>query len=740
MSVGDSMVKRKRSCTVQVMTVGLLAIAGVNGDQIQAAEPVRSLEVSSVNPSPTVPTRLYVNPELGDNWRGDGSRDRPFQTLTHALDQAHPNTIIVLAPGTYSEASGEQFPIQLRSGVTVYGDPDQWGEDIEIVGGGWLMTPTAGEQSVTILGFDGAGLSGVTVRNPDGSAIWVAGGMPWIVGNTIAENDRHGIVAHDGTPYIVNNRFDDNDGSDLEFSDRATPQLQDNQLDRRNGRSIGYFVTATRQTITATNPANPANPVSQSPTVQTTPPISSQAQTQAQPQPQRLARAVPIEADDAAEILTWQGETSFPPLVRPSETIAARSEVRPNPRPAESFDRTTAQSLPLDPDLASALNLAREEVNLEVNLTDQRTPRRGSTIAESGEYGIAPPGRIPSTVRNPFEASASPRVSNTGLIVPSPSPSLPVRSSTQRLPAVPNVPNVPNVPAVSNPQTVPSVPREHSEVISPPIVASSTPTHRNTTAPIVAWGTPTGSSTPTATTPDASPANTPETLLRWEALERSTPVASSGLPAPIVNPNRNTPTQPSLNSNTRPTSIIIAGQSAEPPDTTATNTTNTTNVPPAQGRTPIPIQASVEPFDRASLPLAYAPSNITPAWPQPRPTGIPGLVPLPVPDPNPPIGEGGALPPPPSSTVNPSEIPPGLVPGITQGMTQGMTQTGVRYRVLVNGSAGLEQVAAIADSAFVTQNDGREVIQAGVFRDSWRADQLVGELTAVGLTAWVVEF
>lgn len=73
-------------------------------------------------------------------------------------------------------------------------------------------------------------------------------------------------------------------------------------------------------------------------------------------------------------------------------------------------------------------------------------------------------------------------------------------------------------------------------------------------------------------------------------------------------------------------------------------------------------------------------------------------------------------------------------------MTQGMTQTGVRYRVLVNGSAGLEQVAAIADSAFVTQNDGREVIQAGVFRDSWRADQLVGELTAVGLTAWVVEF
>ncbi|NJN61087.1 MAG: hypothetical protein HC795_05735 [Coleofasciculaceae cyanobacterium RL_1_1] len=58
---------------------------------------------------------------------------------------------------------------------------------------------------------------------------------------------------------------------------------------------------------------------------------------------------------------------------------------------------------------------------------------------------------------------------------------------------------------------------------------------------------------------------------------------------------------------------------------------------------------------------------------------------------------------------------------------------------MVDTSAGLDRVLAIAGSAFTTQLNGREAIQAGVFRDRWRADQLVSDLQAEGLTAWIAE-
>jgi hypothetical protein len=639
--------------------------------------------VSDATTNPAEPAKLYVNPRQGNDQTGNGSQDRPFQTITQALDRARPNTIVILAPGTYSEASGEQFPIQLQSGVTVYGQPDQWGDGIEIVGGGWLMTPTAGEQSVAILGFDGAGLSGVTVRNPDGSAIWVAGGTPWIVGNTIADNARHGIVAHDGTPYILNNRFDDNDGSDLEFSNRATPQLQDNQLDRRNDQSVGYFAIEAEPTIAATNSAAalpdmaaslpPARRLSPSPQAQPQPRPQTQTPSPAQNQNQNQ--------NQTSEIVAWEGEPSFPPIVTPSDSFASRVP--------ERLDATIAQTLPIDPDLTlSSNNRANSVRSLD------------TTNVVNSDRGVMPldEGSTPRSAAPDTNARSNP-------------PSLPVRTSVRRLPAAPNVPTV--SPSIATVETVVRPELTDTSVADRP-VSSASP------APILAWGAPTDTSatrSPTTRNPNnaaiAQPVALPSTLLRWEALERPTPIASSELPPPIVNPAATA----SPSSIARPEPIVIASEASSPSEIS---------------RSPVPIRASIEPLDRANLPFAYAPSNITPTWPQPRPASIPGLIPLPVPDPNPPIGEGGALPPPPSVTANLSDMPPGFAPA--------PARSSVRYRVLLDASVGVDRVQAIAGGAFTTQIDGRSAIQAGAFSDRWRADQLVEDLQAEGLTAWVDEF
>uniref|UniRef100_A0ACD5GTC8 DUF1565 domain-containing protein n=1 Tax=Desertifilum tharense IPPAS B-1220 TaxID=1781255 RepID=A0ACD5GTC8_9CYAN len=87
-------------------------------------------------------TQLYVNPASGSDASGRGNTQAPFKTLTHALKVAKADTVIQLAPGTYSTETGEVFPIVMKSGVTIVGNPSTKGEGIVIRGGDRYLSPT----------------------------------------------------------------------------------------------------------------------------------------------------------------------------------------------------------------------------------------------------------------------------------------------------------------------------------------------------------------------------------------------------------------------------------------------------------------------------------------------------------------------------------------------------------------------------------------------------------------------
>ncbi|MEG4358010.1 DUF1565 domain-containing protein [Microcoleus sp. Aus8_D1] len=55
---------------------------------------------------------LYVNPQTGSD-AAAGSQSAPFKTIARAINFAASGTVIQLAPGTYSAASGEQFPLEI---------------------------------------------------------------------------------------------------------------------------------------------------------------------------------------------------------------------------------------------------------------------------------------------------------------------------------------------------------------------------------------------------------------------------------------------------------------------------------------------------------------------------------------------------------------------------------------------------------------------------------------------------
>ncbi|HZG38113.1 MAG TPA: DUF1565 domain-containing protein, partial [Nodosilinea sp.] len=64
----------------------------------------------------TLAKTLDVDPNRGID-EPSGRPHLPHKTLTAALGAAQGNTLIKLAPGTYSTATGERFPITVPNGV-----------------------------------------------------------------------------------------------------------------------------------------------------------------------------------------------------------------------------------------------------------------------------------------------------------------------------------------------------------------------------------------------------------------------------------------------------------------------------------------------------------------------------------------------------------------------------------------------------------------------------------------------
>jgi len=174
---------------------------------------------------------LYVSSIGGSDTGGNGSDRAPFKTLTYALSVAPPKTAILLAPGTYSAQSGEKFPLMLRPSVTVQGNPQTRGQNIVIKGGGEFISPTSAGQNITILGADGAGLSGVTVTNTNyrGYALWIESSSPTVVNNTFSGSTHDGIsVVGTSRPTIGGNFFSKNGANGITIFGSSRPEVRDN--------------------------------------------------------------------------------------------------------------------------------------------------------------------------------------------------------------------------------------------------------------------------------------------------------------------------------------------------------------------------------------------------------------------------------------------------------------------------------------------------------------------------------
>ncbi|WP_066384483.1 DUF1565 domain-containing protein [Anabaena sp. CA = ATCC 33047] len=193
---------------------------------------------------PTTAPVIYVNPETGTDTTGAGATAAtPYKTITFALNQAQPGTVIQLAPGTYNRDTGEKFPLILKPGVTLQGDQSTQGQGILIIGGGFYTSRTFARQDITILANDNTAIAGLTVTNPNqrGTAVWVESSNPTIRNNTFTNSVRDGVfVTGTGNPKIENNIFVKNTGNGLSITKSAQGEIRNNLFqDTGFGLAIG---------------------------------------------------------------------------------------------------------------------------------------------------------------------------------------------------------------------------------------------------------------------------------------------------------------------------------------------------------------------------------------------------------------------------------------------------------------------------------------------------------------------
>ena len=173
---------------------------------------------------------LYVNLLTGSD-SAVGSQSAPFKTIARALSRAASGTTIQLAPGTYSAASGEQFPLEIPSGVKVIGNETNKGSGTLIQGSGKFVSPSAAGQNITILLANDSELRGITVTNLDsrGTGVWIESTSPTIANCTFTQCKREGVFAT-GTanPAILDNVFVKNSAAGVIMAGNAKGVIRRN--------------------------------------------------------------------------------------------------------------------------------------------------------------------------------------------------------------------------------------------------------------------------------------------------------------------------------------------------------------------------------------------------------------------------------------------------------------------------------------------------------------------------------
>lgn len=633
---------------------------------------------------------LFVNPSAGDDKVGNGGEGTPFKTITQALQVAGPNTVIMLSSGTYTDETGESFPLILKPNVSIQGDSRSKGRGIVIKGGGSYLSRTFGGQNVTVVGANQAKLTGVTVTNsnPRGYGLWIEHSHPVIVENTFTGSTQDGIaVTGNSAPTIRSNLFYQNGANGITISGNSRPEVRENVFQQTG---FGINITQNAQPIVVRNSVenNRSGIVVQ-------------------------ANARPILRNN---LIQGSKEDGLVAISQAMPNLGIVSEPGGNVfRNNARYDINASAGKQIFP--AFGNTLANNRINGKVDFT-------GTTaIADAGMGGLG--GENPRTQER-----------GNSLANLSPSPRLPLRASSAAEGRLPLSASSSNASGRLNNQLQPLLP------VNSPL--SATAVNQKQSSPANS-GLPTPNGlTRNGGQPLTRTPRSQQVALTARSIQSPANTSNTSQQANYVNVSSNTVefTAPQATSNTVETGsqrpalvprVEATGVTQGRPD--AMNLQQIAPRPPlrASGRQ-VP-QRNATSYDQvASAPVQRAQSQGQSSLPtlEAAPVGDAAL--LPVPNSNIPLGNTGNM-----RKVPVTQTSTTAYVGSPSQSSAGVGQINLRYRVVVEVQNEKEQelVKFLAPSAFRTVWRGKGVMQVGVFSTRYNADSVIKVLNNNGLKAVV---
>jgi parallel beta-helix repeat protein len=730
---------------LSTVPVGLVAPIGQAAEIPPVAQPKTKPTSQTTNNQQAV-TILHVSPTKGNDAKGNGSQQAPLRTITHALAIAQPNTVILLAPGTYTTQTGEAFPLKLKAGVTLQGNPQLRGQGVVIQGGGEFVSPTFASQNIAIVGADGAGLAGVTVTNPNprGYGLWIESTNPLVTDNTFTGNKQDGIAVVGNSVSIVrNNHFSANQSNGISVLSAATPQIQGNVFEQNNfGVNIAQNAAPTlidnkilrnqdgivvqaeaspklRRNVFEGNRRDGLVAIANSlPDLGTSTEsgdnifrsngrldINANANHQTVPAygNQVLMTRVAGRVDLVGALAQIKQVAAIKPIDEVKQVAQTKQlAVTPaDPAPVLTKGLTPVSvakaAQPVGRDFVNSTRRTREPSLPPVPRANSQKPAAVGSDLSASSFPVPASLNQPRTVaRRPTQVASTTQVS------------LPTIRTTRSQQAETTI-QIPVPPPETNQIATRSARSTPSVRPATPVAATATQLNETTAMPGVAVS-------PIRVT--RRPASTIQPTTRR--------LASSGrsLPKPRTPINAAPVTKP-----TTPIAASTSSRTTSPTPTTRTTNAIDISVPPPESS--VLMRAGA--VDRPTTPPAIVAKRdaVTPSTVNVgSPVSNPEL--LPVPSPNIPMGNAGNSPEIFIARTPQADGEPPLPPGQINTVS-------LRYRVVVEAMDEQErsQLRSIVPDAFQTVSSGRSVMQVGAFGDRTNADQLQQMLTAQGLRASV---
>jgi parallel beta-helix repeat protein len=245
---------RPFSLLIRLGSIAAVLYAGANlfplSVQAQSFEP-GGVNAIAANP-PIAKAQLFVNSAVGkDDVSAGRNESAPFKTIAFALQQAQPGMIVQVAPGQYSQETGEVFPLVVPQGVTLQGNEFNQGSNVAVIGGSFYSSSWWGSQNVAVLAKADSQIAGLSVTNPNsrGTGIWIESANATVRGCTFSKSAREGVfVAGKASATVENSLFSENSANGIALTGMSTGMVRNNTF-QRTGFGIAVSEKATPQLV-----------------------------------------------------------------------------------------------------------------------------------------------------------------------------------------------------------------------------------------------------------------------------------------------------------------------------------------------------------------------------------------------------------------------------------------------------------------------------------------------------------